>query len=173
LTQNRLHLEELISKRLVNALTLQPWHDSVLWQWLGDCGIGSNAADEQELISRNTGNWSYLLMAFRQRASGGTGWRTSIAEVYESLTDTGAQTEYLDVFGLAIPEPSRILRDMALLGGRGSVADLAGILDTLPEALVDTTIYWADRLSLVKPSSAGEWELDPIVVRLLTTGKSQ
>jgi hypothetical protein len=173
LTQNRRHLDELISKRLVNTLTLQPWHDSVLWQWLGDCGIGSNAADEQELISRSTGNWPFLLMEFRQRASGGTAWRTSLTEVSQGLNETTTLSEYLDVFGLATLGPNRILEDLALLGGRGSVADLSGILETLPETLIDTTFCWADRLSLVKPTSTGEWELDPIVARLLTAGKAQ
>jgi len=173
LMQSPEHLEELIRERVVNTLSLKPWHASVLWQWLGDCGIGSNAADEQELISRSTGNWPYLLMEFRRRASSASNWRTSIAEVSQSVAETADRSEYLSVFGVDLPEPSRILSDMAFLGGRSSVVDLSGILENLPEKLVNATICWADRLSLATPSSESEWQLDPIVAKLLTAGKSQ
>jgi hypothetical protein len=166
---SRNRLEELVSQRHVSIVGLQPWHPSVLWQWLGDCRIGTNATDEQALISQKTGNWPYLLMEFRKKALGEYAWKPLLDEIYSSLSDKGANSDFVGAFGLSIPEVNKILREMALLGGSISVADLISLLDPLSETLIENTIYWADRLSLIRRRAKEEWELDPIVARVLAT----
>ena len=165
--QNFRRLDELQSDRRLAIHSLQTWHDSVLWQWLGDCRIGTNATDEKALISEKTGNWPYLLMEFGKRATGEPDWKRFLNDLYSKLDNRATNPEYAEAFGLTIPEPRKILNEMALLGGKISIADLASLLDTVPQSAIENTIHWADRLSLLKCSSRGEWELDPIVVKVL------
>jgi hypothetical protein len=173
MVHSRNSVEEYVSKRVVSTIGLQPWHDSVLWQWLGDCRIGTTTAEEQSLISQKTGNWPYLLMEFRKRALGEHAWKPILDGLYDDLINKRGNSDFVGAFGLTIPEANTILREMALLGGSISVLDLISLLDPLPKALIEETMYWADRLSLIRRSSKEEWELDPIVARVLSAEPSR
>ena len=167
IAQNYRRLEELQSDRRLAVHSLQPWHDSVLWQWLGDCRIGTNATDEKELISQKTGNWPFLLMEFGKKAAGDPDWKRFLNDLYGKLDNRATNPEFADAFGLTIPEPREILNEMALLGGKISIPDLASLLDTVPQDVIENAVHWADKLSLVRCSARGEWELDPTVVKVL------
>src|SRR6266576_2966247 len=167
MVQNYGRLEELQCDRRLAFHSLQPWHDSVLWQWLGDCRIGTNATDEKELISQKTGNWPFLLMEFSKKAAGDPVWKRFLNDLYGKLDNRATNSEFADAFGLTIPDPRKILNEMALLGGKISIPDLASLLDTVPQNVIENAVHWADKLSLVRCSARGEWELDPIVVKVL------
>ena len=167
ISQNYRRLDELQSERRLVVHSLQPWHDSVLWQWLGDCRIGTNATDEKDLIFQKTGNWPYLLMEFGKKATGDPRWKDILDELHNKLNDRASRAEFRELFGLTLPEPVKVLGEMAALGGKVSIADLVSLLDAIPQRTIEDVIRWADRLSLVRCSARGEWELDPIVVKLL------
>jgi hypothetical protein len=167
LVQKFSKLEELQSEKRLAMLSLQTWHDSVVWHWLGDCRIGTNATEEKQLISEKTGNWPHLLMEFGRKASGEPDWKRYLSDLHSRLDDRTTNTEFAEVFGLTIPEPVKVLQEMALLGGRVSIADLAGLVDTIPLSVIENSIRWADRLGLVRRSARDEWEIDPIVAKVL------
>jgi hypothetical protein len=172
LVHDRSALEELITKRSLNTISLQPWHSSVLRQWLGDCQIGSNAAEEEIEIAAKTGNWPILLFDFRTRVVTGHRWQAALAETYESVTNLSTNARLLEAFGLHIPETYKVLNELAQLGGQASIAEMIELLDPLPEQMVRNVVFWADRLSLVKRAASSapdedQWALNSIIKDLL------
>jgi hypothetical protein len=167
LQQDRERILELVSQRSINTMTLQPWHWSVLWNWLGDCGIGTSTSEEQREINDKTGNWPYLLMEFRGMVAAGLAWKQSLNAVFSLLSDPEKKASYLEAFGLNVDEPCRVLTEMASLGGKVSVDLLNEFFPSIPKHTITDVMYWADRLSLVRCSAGGDWMLDPIVKDLL------
>jgi hypothetical protein len=177
LVHDRPGLEELITTRSLNTISLQPWHSSVLRQWLGDCQIGSNAAEEEIEIAAKTGNWPILLLDFRNRVVTGHRWQTALAETYESVTNSSANARLLEAFGLHIPETYKVLDELAQLGGQASVAEMIELLYPIPEQMVRNVVFWADRLSLVKRAASSapdedQWTLNSIIKDLLMSRHS-
>jgi hypothetical protein len=171
LIQDRPVLEPLVADRKVNTISLQPWHSNVLWEWLGDCGIGSNAVDEQKEIGARTGRWPLILQDFRAAiVSGGKGWKAAIEEISDRVRHDPYRSAYLDAFGLNVPVPRTVLSEMASLGCPVLIDDLAELIGNLSKVWISDAIYWADRLGLVQPAGGGEWQLDPIVKDVLING---
>lgn len=168
LSQHRSMLETLIASRRINTISLQPWHPSVLWRWLGDCGIGSNALEEQEEIGARTGRWPKLLEDFRGAiVSGGLTWKAALEEISKRLEDGANLEMYREAFGLDVAVPAKVLEEMAALGGQVLINDLAELLNADPRGQIGDVFYWADRLGLIQPAPRGEWLLDTTVCKLL------
>ena len=175
LINDRATIKALSSAHRINTVSLQPWHPSVLWQWLGDCGIGSNAVDEQEGIGARTGRWPMILEEFRSAIASGMSWKTALEKISARLHN-GEETRvlYLKAFGLNVSCPHTVINEMASLGGQVSLSDLVEILGTVPKSMVENVFHWADLLGLIQPAPGGEWAIDPIVSRVLVgEGKNE
>jgi hypothetical protein len=173
LASERTALDPLLTARKVNAISLQPWHTSVLWQWLGDCGIGSNAIDEQKEIGAGTGRWPLILEEFRNAFVSGQPWKAALSQICLRLHDPVNRPAYLEAFGLNVSTPRIVLAEMAGLGGKVLPNDLAELLDPIPKTQIADTFYWADRLGLIQPAAGGEWVIDPIVGVILVGETTQ
>jgi hypothetical protein len=135
---------------------------------LGDCGIGSNAVDEQEEIGARTGRWPGILEEFRNAIVSGMSWKAALEKISARL-HKGEEGRTLDLkaFGLNVPCPHAVLDEMASLGGQVSMSDLAELLDNVPKDIVRNVFHWADLLGLIQPAPGGEWAIDPIVSKVL------
>jgi len=155
--------KSMINSHLIQTLTLKPWHDSALWHWLGDCGIGSNAMAERAYVSKLTGNWPFLLYRFHERLSAEKDrWKQAL----ESTIGPSQIPDLLPAFGLNIPEVAMVMKTFAQFGEPATVNDLSVLCDNLSSQLVQAVIDWADRLSLLTPAEDLKWRIDPIVAGL-------
>ncbi len=160
-------IQSLVTARRLNRITLQPWHPSVLWQWLGDCSIGSNALDEQDEIGALTGPWPMVLELFHSQIQSGMTWKAALNEIAGRLSDPANRAAFLKAFGLDVQAPDEVLAEMASLGGQVHLDDLAEIMNSIPKPLIEDVFRWADWLGLIQPADKGEWLLDPIVAKVL------
>ena len=166
-------IQSLVTSRRLTRITLQPWHSSVLWQWLGDCTIGSNALHEQEEIGSRTGRWPMVLDEFRSVILSGMNWKSALNEVSGRLESVASRPAYLKAFGLDVQVPNLVLLEMASLGGQLHLDDLAEIINAMPKTLIEDVFHWADWLGLIQPAPKGEWSIDPVVGRILTGRKDE
>lgn len=168
LVQDRATIESLISLRRITTISLQPWHSSVLWRWLGDCSIGSNTVDEQKEIGSRTGRWPMILDQFRSFiVSEGMNWKSALDRVTDLLESGAGRAATLDAFGLSVPVAKIVMQEVASLGGQVLMNDLFELLDTISKDQIANVFYWADHLGLIQPAPGGEWAVDPIVQKVL------
>jgi hypothetical protein len=143
----------------------------MLSEWLGDCSIGSNAEDEQQVIGNCTGRWPLILQEFRTAiVSGGKPWKAALEEISGRLKDPSERDRYLAEFGLNVSVPHNVLSMMASLDCPVSVKSLGAFLEAMPEQDIEDVFHWADLLGLIHPVPDGEWQLDGIVKNVLVNG---
>jgi len=171
LLQDRSVVDRLASNRKFNVTSLEPWDSSMLSEWLGDCSIGSNAEDEQQVIGNCTGRWPLILQEFRTAiVSGGKPWKAALEEISGRLKDPSERDRYLAEFGLNVSVPHNVLSMMASLDCPVSVKSLGAFLEAMPEQDIEDVFHWADLLGLIHPVPDGEWQLDGIVKNVLVNG---
>jgi hypothetical protein len=92
---------DFISVKKLTTLSLKPWHDAALRQWLQDCNLPSDKV-AREKIASVTGNWSTLLYRFYQNAKPNPHqWELHLESLQESLTD-GKEARDFTNFDLGI-----------------------------------------------------------------------
>jgi hypothetical protein len=158
-------LEPLRAKG-VTFITLSPWHDSALRQWLEDFGLGPNDKKGREELTTITGNWPSLLKRFSKIALPERHNRARhISELEGVFKDKKAVEHLLSSFGLDRSGPRKVFRDLAALGEPTSTQDLVAIVENLPPEVVSQSLMWGDLLSLVSPTGHGLWQIDRIVAK--------
>ena len=158
---------ELGLERLAPPLPLMPWHDSALRKWLEENGLDASE-DERPAIADVTGNWPVALEKFQRAfASEPLKWRSHLEALRFTIGEHRA--EIARAFGLDLPEPGRVLRELA----RRERATAEALTDAteLPRAVVDRCLAWADLLGMVTPyasprNDAIEWRLASLIGRL-------
>jgi len=154
----------------IQTISLKPWHDAALRQWLDDCGLPSDKSS-RERITHITGNWPILLRRFYQRSNADPHrWKHYLEELDTTLHDPKVADELVRSLGLTVHEPRKVLRDLAALG-EASAEDLAGVIEDVPGDIVQQSLRWADLLSLVIPAGHSSWRIDPWVGRLLEASR--
>jgi hypothetical protein len=156
-------MSERMSKLGVALMTLEPWHDAMVRQWLDDCGFRSTP-EFRGAIERLTGYWSSLLYqihAVLKQFGSGSQMPT---ETLEKLATTSMKSSAA-LFGLNEVDASSVLQQFAGLNLPADVEDLTTLLD-MPRPIVVKTIQWADLLALVRPAGSGTWKIDPAVARI-------
>ncbi|WP_426583040.1 hypothetical protein [Dapis sp. BLCC M229] len=115
------------------TVSLKPWHDVALWQWLEDCSFPSNK-EVREKITNVTGNWSFLLQKFYQLAnSEPSRWQDALDNLEQQLQNPEFVREvYLSMgFDNSQPQRQQVLKILAELGEE-SVEDLIELVDDIP-----------------------------------------
>ncbi|MCT7981099.1 hypothetical protein [Laspinema olomoucense] len=161
-------LDSLVSQG-VSLLSLKPWHDGALRQWLEDCDLALNK-ESREKITEITGNWSVLLQRLYQQAKSDRHWEPHLQKIGESLTHFDVLSELAILMGLDNPhsQQKQILRALATLE-KASTEDLIEIVDGISNEIVCQTFRWAELLRLAYPIGNGNWSVDPLVGRILTS----
>jgi hypothetical protein len=184
-TENDL-LEQLITQG-VSTLTLRPWHDTALRQWLEDNRFAPCDKAARERITNVTGNWPRLLQAFydkaraaaRVRGADKAGadllrWEDALTALEADLAAVPRARDEAHALGLRLPAARRVIEALHALDG-ASVADLESVLegsDLLPVP-VEATVRWADRLGLVALRAREVWQLDSLAERILTVANTR
>lgn len=161
-------LDSLVSQG-VSLLSLKPWHDAALRQWLEDCDLALNK-ESREKITEITGNWSVLLQRFYQQAKSDRHWEPHLQKLGESLTHLDVLSELAVLMGLdnTHSQQRQILHALATLE-KASTEDLIEIVDGISDEIVRQTFRWAELLRLAYPVGNGNWSVDPLVGRILTS----
>lgn len=151
----------------LRIVTLNPWHDAALKQWLEDCGFEVDKEGRMKITSA-TGNWPFMLMRFYELAkSDPAHWEQCLNELSKSVQDPTAATECAARLGLAQKRHRQVLHDLATLG-EATVSDLDGIHEDVPTETLTHILRLADWLSLIRRSKDDMWQVDPFVGYILT-----
>ena len=157
-------VSERLSSLGVTVMTLEPWQDAMVRQWLDDCGFRTTP-EFRKRIETLTGYWSSLLYQVHtvlKQSGGGSQVPT------EALARVGEMSlmSSTTLFGLNDVEAGAVLKQFAALDLPAGVEDLAGLLE-LPRSVVLKSIQWADLLGLARPAGGGAWQIDPAIAQIL------
>ena len=151
----------------ITALSLRPWDDTALRQWLSDCGFGPQDRAGRDQIKQATGNWPFFLKDFYDRCHDRKDqWKIVLKEMTEELKEDVKRTELLKKLGCSQLEVQRVLCTLADLNG-WNIDDLVELHPNLPEGTVHQVVRWAHQLSLVRRGPEGEEIVEPFTARLL------
>lgn len=165
------HLAELRSKG-AESLTLSPWHEGFLRQWLDDMNLTQDP-DARRRIQEVTGNWPYLLYTLYKRTKTELPlWQEHLVGLESELKNPNVAPGYWSVFGLDVSEARSVLQLCAEhVGPSGEIeaedlrvlAELAG----MPFERVARAMAWAEVLGLAVALGGDRWEIDSVVRRIL------
>lgn len=146
-------------------LSLQPWHDSALIQWLDQLSFpGENKI--RRSILRVTGNWSFALKFFyRQMKQNPTQWARHLGSLKQVLDSKELAQKALRIMGLTHKTTLSILQKLAMEEPSTQEA-MERAFAHAPPRLITRALLWAERLSLAKYENYF-WTIDPLVARLL------
>lgn len=161
----------------ITVLSLKPWHDAALRQWLQDYNL-PNDKDSRENITAVTGNWSTLLYRFSQNCKPDIHrYELYLENLKDSLSDYHEARDITELqLGITHFQQKKVLRNLAMLcssapESKVSIDDLLHFTDDLPPEVIDKVLKWADLLSLASPGGKkyGQdyWHVDPLVGRIL------
>ncbi|KAF3891148.1 sigma-70 family RNA polymerase sigma factor [Tolypothrix bouteillei VB521301] len=168
---------ELNRVNRITTLSLKPWHDVALRQWLQDCNFPSDK-NSREKITTGTGNWSALLHRFYQNSKSDIHrWELHLERIKDSFNDSQEAlyftTEHL---GIDLYEQQKVLRVLAQLcqmspDGKVSLNDLVDFIHDLQTEVVNKVLKWADLLSLANPVGKKDgqeyWRVEPVIGHIL------
>lgn len=183
----------------VQIVTLGPWHESALHQYLEDLAVGPLDPELKAIIGERTGFWPAFVEGVGQRAAKGERLATILR--HGSAPEPTARQEQASALGLhdAMPDATAerpgaglrealgVLRALAALES-ADAADLVAVADAVVQpgpaqgassnpvttSFVESVLRWADRLQLARPTERGAsgsraYLLDPFVARLLSS----
>jgi hypothetical protein len=150
-------------------ISLNPWHDAALQQWLEDCDLALSK-ENREKITEITGNWSVLLQRFYQQAKLDRHWEPHLQKLAESLTHSDVLSNLAGLMGLdqGYLEQRQILHTLATLE-KVSSEDLISVVEGISPETVNQTLKWAELLRLINAVGHDDWSVDPLVRRILTS----
>lgn len=150
-------------------ISLNPWHDAALQQWLEDCDLALSK-ENREKITEITGNWSVLLQRFYQQAKLDRHWEPHLQKLAESLTHSDDLNDLAGLMGLDQDylEQKQILHTLATLE-KVSSEDLISVVEGISPETVNQTLKWAELLRLINAVGQEDWSVDPLVRRILTS----
>ncbi|XWK91608.1 MAG: sigma-70 family RNA polymerase sigma factor [Phormidium sp.] len=157
------------------TISLKPWHDAALRQWLDDCNFTIDRKARQN-ITAVTGNWSILLQRFYQNSKSDIHhWESHLQKLKDSLHDSQTAREQVLLLGIDRQEQQKVLRALADLcqfpDDKVSADDLVDLTDGIPAELINKVLRWADLLSLASPAGKEDgkdlWRINPVVGSLL------
>jgi hypothetical protein len=153
----------------VHRISLTPWHDLMLRQWLDDCGFQVGESPRRR-ITEVTGNWPTLLADFYRRSCDDIHhWEKHLDALSSVLKEPGYANDRLREFGVARPDGVSVLRDLAELGEAATCEDLVGVgIEAVPDK-VELTLRWAGSLCLVHQNASDQYTINPVLGRILST----
>jgi hypothetical protein len=156
-----------ISSAAITEISLKPWSDSALRNWIYDIGLTTTNSEGFKRITEVTGNWSLLLHELGIQSRSGTHrWKEHLENIESEWLATVRTSPVFDLIEEAVP----LLRTMAMLNESVTAEDLCHLEPRLSKSLVSRVLKWADRFSIVACEGQSKWRLDPVIRRLLILG---
>lgn len=156
----------------LNIVSLKPWDDPALRQWIDDCQFGPRDPDGRGQIRAITGNWPYLLKQLRRDPN--KNWQEQLSVVAE-LVQTGESgllniLKLFDLESAQLEIPRRVLRFVGEIGSPTSIDILSELVpeDSLnaPPSQLARAFRWAEYFSFGTREAEG-LRADPIVSKAL------
>ena len=151
-----------LNKHGLNWLSLKPWDEKYLRQWMEDVEFGDNQVNRTDIKSV-TGLWPYLLMQMHNLTPEHGELNSGLEKLKIEMNNQKSDASIKAQFGLDDPNAFRALRPLAIFGKAG----FDELLDEVVENGVDSRelrlrLNWAQRLRLVSDKGQDEWEFDKI-----------
>ena len=149
----------------VREITLRPWYDAAVRQWLEDLGIGGDH-DIRKRIREVTGNWQELLM--RLNTSSSKSLSQACDDFEQMMQQPGQLSELRSAFGFGEESADLPLRIAAQLK-QFTVEDVCEFLeagDDQARQRISECIARAERLGLIS-IIGGKLEFDPVAAIIL------
>lgn len=162
------YLNQLLSSDQISLISLEPWHDSMVRQWLDDCHYQSKK-EYREQIFKVTGNWPGLLAEFHRRANSDQHqWEKHLKSIEEDMISESRWVEWLKKFGLSIEhEAWTVVHGMASYGDPITPEELFDLLEKkLPLPNIIRIIRWAEMLSIAYLDKGG-YRINSVVANLI------
>ncbi|WP_243458611.1 sigma-70 family RNA polymerase sigma factor [Nostoc sp. UIC 10630] len=172
---------ELNELNSLTNLTLKPWHDVALRQWLQDCNYPSDK-ESRDKITVVTGNWPVLLYRLYQNSKSDVhNWELHLEELKGSFDDWQEARDFITLqLGINSYEQQKVLRDLAdwCQSPEESIStdELVALMDDIQPNILKKVLIWADLLNFAIPVRKKNdpkeyWRLEPAVGRILKAMK--
>lgn len=156
------------------TITLHPWHDSAVRQWLDDCGFGPTDQRMRQRILDVTGNWPFLLRKFYTETKADLRYSDQALDAIQEMLKTPEMCADLrQKFELSPSVPLKVLQTMVEWVGNDPipVEDLIGIMNDIPGEQIRLCLRWADLFSFARPAGNDQWIVDPIVAQAVADAR--
>ena len=149
-------------------LTLKPWREEFLRQWMEDVGLGDNKDTRTDIVN-TTSLWSSLLMRMYELTPATGEVSAGLEQLNIELDCKNSDGSMQAEFGLDDPDSHRALRALAIFGQ----ADFEELqLEVAAEGINSETLNlrlkWAERLGLIRYNGQGIWEFDPVAAKAIS-----
>ena len=155
----------------VNFITVEPWDDSTVNQWLQEAGHTAVDAAYRQCLADTTGNWPVLLEEAVKLAKGNVGNAEGFRrKVAETIFRSDRKHELHKLFGLmdTVQAPLQFLCENGPGWSPEEISGLSGDGDSsFGVEHVSTVLTWAELFGLARRGPKG-WDLDSGVKQLLS-----
>ena len=149
-------------------MSLRPWSERFLRQWLQDLGITDGDPEIRNSLAAISGLWPSLLVRAAAGFKSGQRARQLCTVLEQTLQDEKTRTEILAELGLS--EKSAVAA-LTLVADVSELSDddldAFAQMEGLDPAATRSWIRWAEMLQLVVRSGSKSWCLDPFVKTLI------
>lgn len=167
-------MSDVVRKKFdVTFITVEPWNDITVNQWLLEAGHSAVDATCRQCLAEITGNWPALLEDAMKMAKGNGETAESFRrKVMESVFRIDRKQELYGLFGLtdAALTPLRFLCEN---GAGWSVEEICGFCSDGESGVslehVTNVLTWAEYFGLARRGHDG-WALDPGLQQVLSIG---
>lgn len=149
-------------------MSLRPWSERFLRQWLQDLGITDGDPEIRNSLAAISGLWPSLLVRAAVGIKSGQRARQLCAVLEQALQDEKTRAEVLVELGLSDKSAIAALKlvaDVSVLSDED--LDAFAQMEGLDPADTRSWIRWAEMLQLVVRSGSKAWCLDPFVKTLI------
>jgi hypothetical protein len=157
----------------VNFITVEPWDDSTVNQWLQEAGYTAVDAACRQSLADTTGNWPVLLEEAVRLAKGSVDNAEEFrSKVTEAIFRSDRKQELYELFGLtdAVLAPLQFLCENGQGWTPEEISGLSGEGESgFGVEHVTNVLTWAELLGLARRGPEG-WGLDPGVKHVLSIG---
>lgn len=156
----------------VSTLSLGPWGDAMVRQWLDDCGY-RNMAEVRERTRVVSGNWSTSLYKMHEYLRDNDGdLAERLAEFERKVQDSKFAEQLLIDFSLRENGPAHPIVQLARLNSAATVEDIAAIAE-IPVEIARSAIAWGDALNIVRAIGRDQWRVNEFVSKLVSIARPE
>ena len=148
----------------VQLLSLRPWSDDSLRQWLEDLGIPIGEADRRA-IAAASGSWPACLYAMRGLSGQGVEPGDLASELINRSIDLAKSSRVIAMSSAQSP----VLKALAEWSDALDPDELEDLIGKENQDLTARVIRWGEALSLIDRDAKGAWRLDPVFAGAIRT----
>jgi len=152
----------------VERLTLKPWSDDALRQWLDNIGIPFQR-EQRKLIAEATGGWPRCLYMLRE-SLGESAFESGLVleRARETAVELARATSVVQSDPGELDHARRLLEALGEWAEPVAAEELNALIDEENPTIVARAIRWGELLGLIRSAPDGGWTLNPVVSRAVS-----